>query len=455
MTDKDEYRHQQIDFVSNLSGSSVEELLLIFATIPVSIFFHRTMVSAFNLKPSRSITMITLEFCYIVLPLLISFTFTEYTVTLQSLMLSSSLLVYLAKRSYSPSEVKERIASLSSSRKPFIEEYRSLMMLSTCVAILAVDFTIFPRRFAKCETFGVSLMDMGVGSVVLSGALVSLQARSFAQEEQKTNGGSFRLMLMWRAIFSNLPLFLLGFTRILLTKSINYQEHASEYGTHWNFFFTLTFVSMFLALLNVPVKWSGLAGFLLISVYQIALSRFGLREYILDHPRDNLLHANKEGICSLLGYLSIYLIGIQIGGVMFEPRKKIHHWKSLSWKLFVLDGIFWVSGLLAHVYLEPASRRMVNLTYVLLVLAYNTLILASLLVISLFGRPAHSTILTAINRNQLAFFLLGNLFTGLINLSMKTLYATGTVAVGIMLSYLSVLCTIAVVLDSCNITLKL
>lgn len=41
---------------------------------------------------------------------------------------------------------------------PALTTYRAHMMLMTILSILAVDFPVFPRALAKCETYGVSLV---------------------------------------------------------------------------------------------------------------------------------------------------------------------------------------------------------------------------------------------------------------------------------------------------------
>lgn len=46
------------------------------------------------------------------------------------------------------------------------------------------------------------------------------------------------------SLLSSLPLIVLGLGRVLSTKGVNYQEHVTEYGVHWNFFFTVSAVKV-------------------------------------------------------------------------------------------------------------------------------------------------------------------------------------------------------------------
>lgn len=68
-------------------------------------------------------------------------------------------------------------------------------------------------------------------------------------------------------------------------------------------------------------------------------------------------------------------------------------------------------------------------------------------------RQKPTSLLTAIDYNQLVFFLMGNLFTGIINLSMNTLTASTALSVTIVLLYTLTLCIISLVLKHFNIAL--
>ena len=53
------------------------------------------------------------------------------------------------------------------------------------------------------------------------------------------------------------PLLALGLARLLSVKASGYHEHVSEYGLHWNFFFSLAASKLIASalLMIMPVSW--------------------------------------------------------------------------------------------------------------------------------------------------------------------------------------------------------
>ena len=171
---------------------------------------------------------LVIEYAVLVVPSLVAISFPEWTWTLV-VGLSLSALVLLFQREKGSSSTTHPFSGTRT--LPPILAYRATMMLLTCASILAVDFKTFPRRFAKCEDYGTSLMDMGVGSFVFSNGLVSGRSKLESKKGQSTLG-------------SALPIFALGIARAISVRGANYQTHSSEYGLHWNFFVTLGVVAI-------------------------------------------------------------------------------------------------------------------------------------------------------------------------------------------------------------------
>lgn len=383
------------------------------------------------------------------------------------------------------------VASLNAlSTKPFLTFFRGSILVITCLAILAVDFRIFPRRFAKVETWGTSLMDLGVGAFVFSAGVVAarpvLKERALLQTPAQMTQSHLLYRRLIVSVRSSLPLIVLGVIRLLSVKGLDYAEHVSEYGVHWNFFFTLAFLPPFVAVFQSALKiipsYAALA--LLLGVtYQVVLETTSLKAYVLTAPRVDLISKNREGIFSFIGYLAIFLTGQDTGMYVLprtiNPRSGVSGKSQRTTLLLTMAAwscIWSVLYFLATDYKYGAglsvSRRLANLPYILGVAALGTTQLFAYCLVETICFPAFynatdakaekeayetatSTVLRAYNRNGLAIFLLANLMTGLVNMTVPTLNVGPVGSMGILVAYSTALTAIAVGLDAYNISIKL
>ncbi len=367
--------------------------------------------------------------------------------------------------------------------KPFITTYRGCMQVATFVAILAVDFRLFPRRFAKVETWGTSLMDLGVGSYVFSAGVVAARPVLKERATGRTKSPVGRLL---QSLRHSIPLLVLGFIRLLSVKGLEYAEHTAEYGVHWNFFFTLgllpPFVAAFQEALRFVPSYAALA-LLVGGLYQVLLENTELTAYILTAPRTDLISMNREGIFSFIGYLAIFLAGQDLGMFVIprniNPRSNAKAGTQRNTLLMTMAfwaavwvGLYHFSTSYSYGLGLTISRRMANLPYVLWVAAFNSVQVLACCVIDTVFFPAFynatdrksekeayyaatSKILRALNRNGLVLFLIANLLTGLVNMTVPTLDVTPPVTVLILVVYMATVTGVAVVLDNYNIQIRL
>jgi len=344
------------------------------------------------------------------------------------------LLAAAFELSRSTLQLRKEVTSASAfdDRQGYLTVYRAAMLYLTFVAILAVDFHMFPRRFVKTETHGYSLMDLGASSFVVAAGLVSPRSRGKAQDWRR----SFRRML---------PLLFMGSLRLVTHKELDYQEHASEYGVHWNFFFTLAMLSPIAALLPGP---SWILPVMIMGAYQLALSLLGWQDWIENAPRTclefdhvlcHLFAANREGIFGCDGYSALYLISEWIGHQFVWKQTS----RSEKLLLVVELVIVWRILLLARV---DVSRRTTNALFCVWTLIVNMLQLFTIQLA--FERNRKLPMLfDAVNRHGLICFIVANLLTGAVNLSINTLEASASIAFAILLGYIGIIGALAIILD--------
>lgn len=422
--DKDLLRKVKEDFVTGHAGGTVSEITLI-ALLPVVCLFT---LRALLINWAASSDHILVEFLILVMPLIaVQLNALSVTTMIAAAGLAGIILSCSSKttREHTECSRREIISNV-------IRNYRGSLMIITCIALLAVDYQSFPRRFAKAETFGTALMDAGVGSIVAAGAL----SRGFFTLLDDDSKGS--RTTSWRKGMLQTGLLLsLGIGRSLLTGLVGYQNHVGEYGAHWNFFLTLgalRLLSLLFTLRYFSPAQLAVLGISVMSFYQVALSQHGLLEYIHSDQRpSNIVLANKEGIFSLAGYWALHLLACALGS--FLKEKGLGVWALGTAFLWALFG--WCQVIIG----QEVSRRACNMPYVLWMLALNVLCLGCFIALEtmfLSARKGSPFLLKWISNNMLAVFLMANVATGLVNIMSNTLESGAWPARGIVTVYMAV-----------------
>ncbi|XP_009785334.1 uncharacterized protein At4g17910 isoform X1 [Nicotiana tabacum] len=466
-------KHLKEEFVSNLSGTSMLELFLLITTLSM-ILFLRSVYSSTKKGPNSAeallkkddnitsskkkddninvvdcnknmgsyLAAVTLDVIWIVFPAILCLTILADWTYINAVVMTLLVAFFIvARRSGFSVSQEEGVRSLRTN----ISAYRVSMNLLTCVCILAVDFKIFPRRYAKTETYGTGLMDIGVGSFIVANALVSRQARGIAK------------MNLRNAISSTCPLIVLGFARIFFTSTVDYQVHVGEYGVHWNFFFTLAAVAILTSMINLSPSNCGILGWFILLGYEVFLL-LGLNEYLLSSERGpDIISQNKEGIFSIFGYWGLYLVCVQIGSYLFFGRPGDAVLRTNDWariRVWILCLLLWLLTVFLDMCVERVSRRMCNLAYVTVVLAMNLQVFAVLTLADYVPGYKVAALIEVFDRNLLGSFLLANVLTGLVNLSIDTLFVSPFTALAILVGYAYILSIAAAVAHVCGIRLK-
>lgn len=409
-------------FVSGHSGSSAPDLILaVYPAIPAS------LLAVVIVQGRTGWLWFLLESIFLVVPLTLSFTIcSDYALELCTVL---TILTALALCLATPTGTNVCSPS-KKARKHLgcVTSLRALLNLATSIAILGVDFHSFPRRFAKTEEYGYSLMDVGAAGFVTMNGIVEGKKRA-----------SYRFVARDTVILT-----VLGVLRLVLARASNYQHHVTEYGLHGNFFFTL-------ALIKLTCSWwiwhlnslgSVMVALLLSFCHHLFLTVGNGGPWTLSNiGRDTLILANREWLVSVPGYTILYFLGAALGSFLFSRSVNT----KLSFPLFILTA--WSGVCLAglHFFVDLPSRRLGNPTFVALVIFFTMIVLTLFSLVEerlkqlLPGMPSVPLTFLAINHKPLLFFLLSNISTGLINKSINTLDVTYPWDVGIIVIYATLL----------------
>ncbi|CAJ0564274.1 unnamed protein product, partial [Mesorhabditis spiculigera] len=440
-------------------GCEQWEVFVVLAISPLSILLRNLLEpylflgSNFSQNAFQYGLKFIIDFAVIVLPVLLTMTYYAEDVVFAlylilefiALILLLRLLKFFCTTKERPSITAILNTTLEKEHHPttYLTYLRGMVLIFTGIAILAVDFSVFPRRYAKTGFYGHSLMDVGVS------AFVYILGISNHLKTQRKGGDDANKKRSPLAILtgSSALLLYLGVGRTVVLKAIGYGTSITEYGVHWNFFFTLFLVHLFSKVYNQRAHL--LLAIVMAGIHQLLLSG-GNEDWALsdDEPRDNLISANRE---VLLG-----------GHIMRIGNKVADNLKCLV-QLFFIAGACYILQLFcgscfccsietsrkSSIFIFSGKLSVLTYSLWICLLVQTIIILGWATGIPYFGKGNNPwqgiqpCMLEDVNRAGLWFFLLCNVLTGTVNMTVDTYSTTDAEATVLLGIYMLISCVAA------------
>ncbi|CAH8858430.1 unnamed protein product [Trichobilharzia szidati] len=458
----DRLKHEE--FTKRVGYTSVVEILCISIFLIIMHWLRFLVCTQFQLKSKNRLFILTfMDYFFILIPLLLILTFfASYIIIITSVCLIICILWTIlpsANRFQSPCELN------SLSIDTMVAYLRSEIYVISCVMIYCIDLPICPRRFAKSELDSISLMDVGTGFfIVASGISASKQTFQMNIHPNNKPPGKNFLQCMLNSVA---PCIILGLLRTFFVQMTNYQQSITEYGVHWNFFYTVGIIraiSLIVTTKNTFSKY--LLGFSMkrqIQFYFLLAGAFlFLSEFLpilvwheyfkprwqfnpvtlkfIDENRStSLLMANFEGVISLPGYAALYFWGLGASSLVriyFYTNNKDTDVDTVKTRslpkirlrnLLLSCGLF-VLGALMCIYMlngfDMISRRFANANYVFSIIFLK--VTAFIVYATMFSllikfkqnfliHLVYSPLCLCVNSKGMLYFIISNLLTGFLN----------------------------------------
>ncbi|CAH8287341.1 unnamed protein product [Schistosoma rodhaini] len=452
-------------FTKRIGYTSIIELICI-CLFPLILQCLRSIISIhFNISSkNRFYYSLIIDYFIILLPILLLLTIlSSYIIIIVISCFIIFLLWLLIPPNDDDHQMKSSFEKFHTLPINIIIAYlRSTIYILSCIMIYAIDLPICPRRFAKSDINDLGLMDVGTGLFIYASGISGSKVVWYMNLDRDHRKSVFHCILN-----TVIPCLLLGLLRTLFIQLSNYHQSITEYGIHWNFFYTVAliraislimttdnFISSYLITFSLKKQIqfyyiiSGI--FLIVSEllpiiicpkYFQTRWQFNPRtlHYINDNRSKSLWIANFEGIISLFGYASIYFFilssSLLVRSYLSRDTNKDNSngKSSLNKKEFSLFSIYFICSfmilcLLGCFYLlggsQMTSRRFANSNYILLIIFLSIIcflfliLMISLLIHfkSLFNlNLSYPPLSLIINDKGFLYFIISNLLTGFFN----------------------------------------